>query len=140
MVIMIWHINTTRKYVCVQMRSHTHTQTHTHTRVHKHTLTHTRTHTHTHTLTHSHTHTSQRVTSADHIAEHWYDYGVFCLLVSDMDRCEQCLKEAVSLDQTLVPAYVGSTCKHVLLHVQYYCLVYLRMCNTCVIKYILLLT
>lgn len=47
---------------------------------------------------------TQRVTRDDHIAEVWYDYGVFCLLDSDMDRAEQCFREAVSLDQTLVPA------------------------------------
>ena len=34
----------------------------------------------------------------------WYDYAVFCLLVSKPDRCEQCLKEAVALDGTMIPA------------------------------------
>ena len=48
--------------------------------------------------------TPQRVARGDHIAEPWYDYGVFCLLDSDMDRAEQCLKEAVALDHTLLPA------------------------------------
>lgn len=43
----------------------------------------------------------------DHVAEHWYDYGAFCLLDSDIDQAEQCFKEAVSLDQTLVPALVA---------------------------------
>ncbi len=44
------------------------------------------------------------MTRGDHVAEPWYDYAVFCLLDSDMDRAEQCLKEAVALDHTLLPA------------------------------------
>ena len=47
---------------------------------------------------------TQRISRQDHIAENWYDYGVFCLLTSDMDRSEQCFKEAVALVQTMVPA------------------------------------
>ena len=39
-----------------------------------------------------------------HVASHWYDYGVFCLLIRDLDKSEQCFKEAVSLDQKFVPA------------------------------------
>ncbi|XP_064394779.1 cilia- and flagella-associated protein 70-like isoform X2 [Halichondria panicea] len=54
----------------------------------------------------------ERVTRGDHVAEPWYDYAVFCLLDSDMDRAEQCLKEAVALDHTLLPALLlyGMVC------------------------------
>lgn len=46
----------------------------------------------------------QRVSRMDHAPSHWYDYGVFCLLVGDTDRSRQCFKEAISLDQRMVPA------------------------------------
>jgi tetratricopeptide (TPR) repeat protein len=40
----------------------------------------------------------------EHIALHWYDYGVFHLLKGDTEHSEQCLKEAIALDQQFVPA------------------------------------
>ena len=46
----------------------------------------------------------QRVSGAEHVAQYWYDYGVFCLLIGRLDKAEQCLKEAVALDQKMMPA------------------------------------
>ena len=48
----------------------------------------------------------ERVGRQDHVAELWYDYGVFCLLTSkfNMDKSEQCFKEAIALNQNMVPA------------------------------------
>ena len=48
----------------------------------------------------------ERVTKQDHVAELWYDYGVFCLLTSNVDKSEQCFKEAIALNQNMVPAWV----------------------------------
>eukprot|EP00731_Ephydatia_muelleri_P033352 Em0028g27a len=45
----------------------------------------------------------ERLSRADYIASYWYDYGVFCLLTSDLDKSHQCFKEALSLDQRMVP-------------------------------------
>ena len=46
----------------------------------------------------------ERVGGQDHVSELWYDYGVFCLLTSNMDKSEQCFKEAIALNQNMVPA------------------------------------
>ena len=46
----------------------------------------------------------ERVGRQDHLAELWYDYGVFCLLTSDVDKSEQCFKEAIALNRNMVPA------------------------------------
>ena len=45
----------------------------------------------------------QRLAKADCVADHWFDYGAFCLLVEKNDMAEQCFYEAVSLDQTHIP-------------------------------------
>ena len=50
----------------------------------------------------------ERVGRQDHLAELWYDYGVFCLLTSDVDKSEQCFKEAIALNRNMVPAWVCS--------------------------------
>ena len=48
----------------------------------------------------------QCLARGDHIASYWYSYGVFCLLTSDLDKSQQCFKEALSLDQNMVPGWV----------------------------------
>ena len=46
----------------------------------------------------------QRVAAGGHVGQYWYDYGVFCLLIGQLDKAEQCLKEAIALDQKNIPA------------------------------------
>jgi tetratricopeptide (TPR) repeat protein len=46
----------------------------------------------------------ERVAGGGHVGQYWYDYGVFCLLIGQLDKAEQCLKEAIALDQKMIPA------------------------------------
>ena len=46
----------------------------------------------------------QRVVAAEHVAQYWFDFGVFCLLIGQMEKAEQCLRECLSLEQQMIPA------------------------------------
>ena len=50
----------------------------------------------------------QRLAISDCVADHWFDYGAFSLLVEKNDMAEQCFYEAISLDQTHIPRFVGN--------------------------------
>ncbi|NXN19152.1 CFA70 protein, partial [Indicator maculatus] len=40
----------------------------------------------------------QRVAQDQHKAQHWLDYGIFCLLLQDAAKAQQCFQQALSLD------------------------------------------
>ncbi|XP_054246874.1 cilia- and flagella-associated protein 70 [Indicator indicator] len=40
----------------------------------------------------------QRVAQDQHNAQHWLDYGIFCLLLQDAAKAQQCFQQALSLD------------------------------------------
>ncbi|EDV28658.1 uncharacterized protein TRIADDRAFT_51790 [Trichoplax adhaerens] len=37
---------------------------------------------------------------------HWFDYGTFCLLIGDINKAEECFKEALTINQQFVPGLI----------------------------------
>ncbi len=40
----------------------------------------------------------QRLARNRNDADHWFDYGTFCLLINDITKAEECFKETVSIN------------------------------------------
>jgi tetratricopeptide (TPR) repeat protein len=49
----------------------------------------------------------QRLVEGDHVACHWYDYGVHHLHCKNYEKAEQCFKESLSLDSSHVPSLLA---------------------------------
>ncbi|XP_068751299.1 cilia- and flagella-associated protein 70-like [Montipora capricornis] len=52
----------------------------------------------------------ERLSRSKNDADHWFDYGAFCLLIADYDKAEECFKETLAIAQKHVPGLLMYGC------------------------------